>query len=161
MFLLSLSPLLSSLFVTYANRAASLESTSASSSENGGWKMLRDSITALREENEKLQTENREMVSKLEVAQASQEGLRSHISSLGEINAAHQNEVNSLQKELVESKDLYERVMKDWNVEKTAYQTRISDIEVGSRLCEPRINGAHRQIVRIGRTGRTEAECCG
>lgn len=130
MFLLSLSPLLSSLFVSYANRAASHESTSSTPLESEEWKILQNSITTLREENEKLQSENREIFQKLEAAQASQEGSRSHISSLGQVNAAQQNEISSLRKELVESKDLYERVMKDCNAEKAAYQTRISGIEV-------------------------------
>src|ERR1700759_2409135 len=113
MFLLSLSPLLSSLFVSYANRATSLESASSTPpAESEEWKTLQNSVTTLREENEKLQSENREMLLKLEAAQASQDGLRSHISSLREVNASQQYEANSLRKELIETKDLYERVMK-------------------------------------------------
>jgi chromosome segregation ATPase len=141
MFLLSLSPLLSSLFVSYANRAASHESassTSAPSPENEEWKKkLQNIVAALREENGKLRSENREVSLKLETEQASQEGFRSHISSLEQVNAAQQNENKSLRKELVEARDLYEQVMKGWNAEKAAYQTRISGVEVGFRLCQP------------------------
>jgi len=130
MFLLSLSPLLSSLFVSYANRAASHRSASSTPShESEEWKAFQSTVTVFREENERLQSENREMVLKLEAAEASNEGFRSHISSLRQVNAAQQSEVNSLRKELVETKDLYERVMKDWNGEKAAYQTRISGIQ--------------------------------
>lgn len=136
--LLSLSPLLSSLLVSYANRATPHESASTPSPESEEWNTLRNSITALREENGRLRSENREILLKLEAAEASQGGFRSHISSLEEVNAAQRNEINSLRRGLVETKDLYERVMKDWNVEKAAYQTRISGIEVGRRLRHPR-----------------------
>ena len=138
MFLLSLSPLLSSLFVSYASRAASHEPASsapAHSPENEEWKKkLQDSVATLREENERLQSENREIVLKLEEVQTSQEGSRSHISSLEQINAARLNEISSLRKELVEAKDSYEQVMKGWNGEKAGYLTRISGYEVGFRL---------------------------
>lgn len=135
MFLLSLSPLLSSLFVSYANRTTSLRSASSTLSlESDKWKTFQKSITALREENEKLRSENRDIVLKLEAAQASQHGFRLHISSLEQVKAARQSEIDYLRKELVESKDLYERVIRDCNAEKAAHQTRSSGIEVGLRF---------------------------
>ena len=154
MFLLSLSPLLSSLFVSYASRAASHESASSApaySPENDEWKKkLHDSVSALREENRRLQSENREVVLKLEAVQASQEGSLSHISSLEQVNAAQQNEINSLRKELVEAKDSYEQVMKGWNVEKTAYLTRISGAEVGfSAFSAEGVDFSDNGIVRV------------
>ena len=137
MSLLSLSPLLSSLFLSYANRAASFGSSfPIPSPESEEWKTIHDNIKTLREEDSRLKSENREIILKLDAAEASREGFCSHISSLEEINAAQRVENNSLRKGFVESKDLYERAMKDWNAEKAAYQARISSLEVGLKLCQ-------------------------
>ncbi|KAF9642245.1 hypothetical protein BDM02DRAFT_3273540, partial [Thelephora ganbajun] len=89
--LLSLSPLLSSLFISYADRAVTLQSASVTPSpESMEWKALQSNIAALREENEKLKSENRELAVKLATAEASQEAFRSQVSSLKEVNATQQ-----------------------------------------------------------------------
>ncbi|KAF9645580.1 hypothetical protein BDM02DRAFT_3119982 [Thelephora ganbajun] len=104
--LLSLSPLLSSLFVSYANRAAALESASTTPSlESEEWKVLQSDIAALREENEKLRFENHELVVKLVAAEASQKASRS------------------------EAKDTYDQLIMGSNAEKTVHQVQISDHE--------------------------------
>ena len=135
MSLLSLSPLLSSLFITYANKVAALESGSiAPSPESEEWKALQNSVATLRGENEKLKSENRDVVLKSEAVGASQEAFRSQISSLKEANAAQQEEIKSLWRELLEVKSQYGQLMTDSTAEKTAHKIRISDLEVGLRL---------------------------
>ncbi|KAF9645581.1 hypothetical protein BDM02DRAFT_3119983 [Thelephora ganbajun] len=130
MSLLSLSPLLSSLFVSYANRAAALESASATPSpESEEWETLQSDIAALREENEKLKSENRELAVKLAAAEASQEAFRSQVSSLKEVNTIQQDEIKSLRAELVEAKDVYDLLMTDSSAERAAHQIQISDLE--------------------------------
>lgn len=129
--LLSLNPSLSSLFTSCANRAAVLEPTSATPSvESGGWKALQTGITSLREESEKLELENREVVRRLETAEASQEASRSQITSLKFINANQQNEINALRRELLEARDLQDRLMTDFNTERGVHYIRVSDLEV-------------------------------
>jgi len=129
--LLSLSPLLSSLFVSYANRASTLGSApSAPLSENEEWKALQDTIAALREENGKLKSETSEMAGKLEAAETSQEVFRSEVSSLKEASTTQQEEIKALRAELSEAKDKYDRVVVDSNLE-AALKAQISDLEVG------------------------------
>lgn len=129
--LLSLNPSLSSLFTSCANRAAVLEPTSATPSvESGGWKALQTGITSLREESEKLELENREVVRRLETAEASQEASRSQITSLKFINANQQNEINALRRELLEARDLQDRLRTDLNTETAVHYIRVSDLEV-------------------------------
>ncbi|KAF9642361.1 hypothetical protein BDM02DRAFT_3124627 [Thelephora ganbajun] len=131
MSLLSLSPLLSSLFVSYANRAAALESASATPSpESEEWRALQSNIAALREGNEELKSENRELAVKLATAEASQEAFRSQVSSLKEVNTTQQGDIKSLQVELVEAKDAYDRLLMNSDAERAAHQIRISDHEV-------------------------------
>ncbi|KAF9645583.1 hypothetical protein BDM02DRAFT_3119986 [Thelephora ganbajun] len=128
--LLSLSPLLSSLFISYANRAAIRGSASTTpSSEAEECKALQDAITSLREENEKLKMETREMIRKLEISEASQEMLRSQISSLSEANAAQRDDTESLRAELVEAKGNYDRFVADSDAEKAALKVQISGLE--------------------------------
>ena len=133
MALLSSSPLLSSLFVSYANRAAALELTSsAPSPESEGGKALQATIAALREEIEKLKSENFEVTGKSEVAAASRETFRSQVSSLKEANTTQQDDIKSLRAELVETKEKYNRFVVNSNAEITALQIRVFDLEVGA-----------------------------
>ena len=127
MSLLSLSPFLSSLFVSYANRAAALESASNTpSTDNEEWKALQDTITALQEENEKLKSETREMAGKLEGTEA----LRSEVSSLKEANMTQEEEIKALRAELSEAKDKSDRLVADSGAEKAALKAQILDLEV-------------------------------
>ena len=131
MSLLSLSPLLSSLFVSYANRVAALESASATPSpESEEWKALQTTVTALREENEKLRLDAREIAEKLEVAGASQEAFRSQIASLKEVNTTQQDDIKSVRAELSEAKDKYNRLKVDSDAEKAALEVQVLDLEV-------------------------------
>jgi len=130
MSLLSLSPLLSSLFVSYANRAAALESTSATPSpDSEEWKALQATITALREENERLRSEACEMAEKLGAANASQEAFRSQVSSLKEVNVIQQVNIKSLQAESFDAKEKYDRLVVDSNTQKSALQIHVLDLE--------------------------------
>ena len=64
--------------------------------------MLHATITASREESEKLKSETREIVGKLTVAEASQGAERSRVYCLREVNATLQGNVKFLQAGLVE-----------------------------------------------------------
>jgi chromosome segregation ATPase len=135
MSLLSLSPLLSSLFVSYANRIAALEFTTATPTlESEDWKARQNNTNALREANEWPRSENHEMVLKLEAAEVLQETFRSQISSLKQACTTQQDEIKALRRELLEGKDAYDRLVKNLNAEKAAHKVWISDLEVGSRL---------------------------
>ena len=135
MALLSSSPLLSSLFVSYANRAAALESASSTPSpESEEWKTLQTTIAELREENGELKSENFGVTGKLEAAVASQEAFRSQVLSLKEINTTQQDDTKSLRAELAEAEDNYDRFMVDSNTEKASLQVQVSDLEVGARF---------------------------
>lgn len=133
--LLSLSPLLSSLFVSYANRAAALESASSTpSSDIDERKLLQDAVAALREENEKLRSENLETAGKLEAAAASQEAFRSQVSSLKEVNATQQDDIRSLRAQLVEANGKRSQLVADSNAQKAAFEIQVLDLEVGVRI---------------------------
>ena len=125
--LLSLSPLLSSLFISYANRAAS----STPSPESEEWNALQTTITALQEENEKLKSDNLEVTEKLEVAAASREAFRSQVSSLREVNVTQQDDIESLRAELAEAEDKHDRFVVDSDAERAALQIQVFDLEVG------------------------------
>jgi predicted RNase H-like nuclease (RuvC/YqgF family) len=130
MSLLTLNPLLSSLFISYANRAAALESASATpSSVSEEWKALQTTIATLREENEKLKSENREMARGLEAAEASQETFRSQVLSLKEANMTQQDDITSLRAELAEVKDKHDRFVVDSNAERASLQIQVLDLE--------------------------------
>jgi len=136
MSLLSLSPLLSSLFISYANRAAALESAPATPSpESEEWKTLQATIVTLREENEKLKLETREAAGKLEAAEASQEAFRSQVSSLREVNTTQRDDIESLRAELVETRDKYDRLVVSSNAEKAALEAQVLDLEVRLESC--------------------------
>ena len=132
--LLSSSPLLASLFVSYANQAAAFESASATSpTESDEWKSLENTISALQNEVDKLKPENIKMVGRLEVGAASLEAFRSQVASLKEVNAARQHEIDSLRAELIESKDQYDRLWEDSNAERDSLLSMVSDLEVSLR----------------------------
>ena len=127
--------MLSSLFVSYANRAAALESASSTPSpESEEWKTLQTIIAELREENGELKSENFGVTGKLEAAVASQEAFRSQVLSLKEINTTQQDDIKSLRAELTEAEDNYDRFMVDSNMEKASLQVQVSDLEVGARF---------------------------
>ena len=135
MSLLSSSPLLSSLFVSYANRAAALESASAAASPNGEEStVLQATVAALREENKKLRSENVEVAGKLEAATASQEVFRAQVSSLREVNVTQQEDIKSLRSELVEAKEKYDRFAADSIMERAALRGPVLDLEVGTHV---------------------------
>ena len=134
MSLLSLSPLLSSLFISYANRVVALESTSATPSpDSEEWKSLRATIAALREENGKLVSENREMAGKLETAAASQEAFRTLVAVLKEDTESQQDGFRMLTRQCTESNEKYSRLVAKSTVETTALQAQISDLEVSTQ----------------------------
>ena len=142
--LLSLSPLLSSLFISYANRAAALESAAATPSPSSEeWTALQTTVATLREENEKLKSENFEVTGKLEVAVASQEAFQSQVSSLRELNVTHQDDIKSLRSELSEAEEKYDQFVGSSNAERAAFQIQLFDLEVGTHIWS-----------RIGRTYR-------
>ena len=114
MTLLSSSPLLASLFVSYANHAATLESAFAiPSPESEEWKALQKTVITLQEEIKDSKLENLELTEGLKGAEASQEAFRSQVSSLKEVNTAQQDEIKSLWAELAEAKEKYDRLMVD------------------------------------------------
>jgi len=131
MSLLSSSPFLSSLFISYANRAAALElASTAPSPESQEWKVLQTTITTLQEENKQLKSETREMAEKLEAAESSLEAFRSQVSSLKEINATQQDDAKSLWVEVFEAGDKYDRLAEDSNAEKSTLKAQVLDLEV-------------------------------
>ena len=144
MSLLSSSPLLASLFVSYANQAAVLGSDTPST-ESEEWKALEDTISRLQEEVDKLTPENGEMKGKLEAAAASQEAFRSQITALKEVNTTQQDDIKSLREELLEAKSKYDKLVIDSNAEKVVLQDRVLDLEV--RLRFPSMGGCAVLIV--------------
>jgi len=133
--LLSSSPLLSSLFISYANRAAALESASATPSPGSkGWKALQGAVAALQEENENLKSNNVEVKGKLEEATASQEAFRSQVAALKESNITQQEEIKLLREGLVVAEGKYGRLIADSNTERAALQIQVSDLKVKARV---------------------------
>lgn len=146
MSLLDLSPLLADLFLSYANRAAL-----TSSPENEERKALREVITTLLEENQKLNSETRGMVRKLRAAEVSQEVLRSRASSLKKANTSQLDNISSLRGELVQVEDDYDRFMADSDAERAALRVEVLDLEVRLYPCWVE----NRLLTRIGRVGTT------
>lgn len=131
MALISSSPLLAGLFVSYANQAAALESLSVTSSfKSEERKALQNTIATLQEEMEKLKLENVGVVEGLKAAEASQEAFRSQISSLKEVNTTQQADIKSLRAKLTEAKNKYNQLAMDSNAENVALQRQVSDLEV-------------------------------
>ena len=127
--LLSSSPLLASLFVSYANKAATLECVTPST-EIEEWRALENTISTLQEEISNLKPENLKMTKDLVAATASLEAFRTQVASLKEVNSQQQQDINSLRAELRESKDKYSRLMEGSNAERVAFQGKISDLGV-------------------------------
>ena len=131
--LLSSSPLLASLFVSYANQAAALDCDTPST-ESEEWKALEETISRLQEEVDKLKPENAEMRRKLTVAAASQEAFRSQISALKAVNTTQQDDIKSLREELLEAKSKYDRLLADSNSERATLQAHVVEIQASPRL---------------------------
>jgi len=135
MSLLSLSPLLSSLFISYANRIAAFESASATPSPGSDdWKALQDTVAVLREKNKKLESENRDMAGKLETAESSQEAFRTLAAALKKDAEIQQDDLRRLTQQCVEGRDRYNRLVAESNAEKAAFQAQILDLEVSTRI---------------------------
>ena len=129
MALLSSSPLLASLFVSYANQAAVLHTVTPSAGSED-WKALENTITGLQGEIDKLKPENLEMTERLAEASAALEAFRSQAISLKEVNMTQLHEIDSLRAELLKSKDKYNRLVEDSNAEKDAFRNMVSDLKV-------------------------------
>ena len=129
MALLSSSPLLASLFVSYANQAAIFES-STPPAESEEWKALENTMSALQEENDKLKPENLRMSEELTAAAASLEAFRSQVSSLRDVNVARGRDIISLRTELFESKEKHDRLVENSNAERAALRSMVSDLQV-------------------------------
>ena len=71
------------------------------------------------------------MVLKVETAEATQDALRHQVASLKEVNATQQGEIESLRAELVETKQMYDRLLEDTNAEEATRQTQMFDLQVG------------------------------
>jgi len=154
MSLLSLSPLLASLFVSYANQVAALESASATPSpESEEWKALQNTIDALQDEIKKLKSENVEVTEGLEGAEASREAFRSQVSSLKEVNATQQDDIKSLRAELAEAKDKYDRLLVDSNAEKAALQVQVLDLETQRAELKETVVEQQIKISKVERQG--------
>ena len=133
MSLLSISPLLSSLFISYANRAAVFESASAAPSpDSEEWKALQATATRLQEENDKLELENREMVGKLEAATSSQEAFRTLVATLKEDAEVQQDSFRILVGQCAEGTERYNRLVEESSAERAAFQAQISDLQVST-----------------------------
>ena len=122
--LLSLSPSLATLLLSYSNRV-----------EIQNRRAFSEAIIQLLEENQRLKSEAPEMVQRLRATEASQKTVRSQLSSLREAGATHQNAIDSLREELVEVEDKYDRFMADSNAEKAALHLQVLDLEVHCQPC--------------------------
>lgn len=155
MALLSSSPLLASLFVSYANQAAALESLSATPSfESEERKTLQSTIATLQGEIEELKSENNEMVEGLKAAKASQEAFRSQVSSLQEANTTQQANIKSLRAGLTEAKDKQNQLIVDSDAEKAALRIQVLDLEVHSNSSSYGLN----MIIDVYHMGRQNEE---
>ena len=134
MALLSSSPLLASLFISYANQATALESPTPSV-ESEEWKALENTISKLQEEINKLKPENLEVTEKLVVAAKSLDAFSSQVTSLKEVNATQRNHIDSLESELSESKEKYDRLVESSNSERETLRSAVSNLEVRSEPC--------------------------
>jgi len=154
--LLSLSPLLSSLFISYATRATALRSTSTTPpSESDEWKTFHDTIATLQEENEKLKSEAHETATRLEAAEASQEELRSQVLALKEVNTTQEGDIKSLRAQVSEAQRKYDQLVEDSNAEKAALKAQISDLQTQrGHLRETAV----KQQIRITKLERPVAE---
>lgn len=122
MALLSSSPLLAGLFVSYANQAAACGSTSAIPSPERG--ELQNIITTLQGEIEKLRSDI------LKIVEATGRTEDPQVSSLRKINVIQEDNINSLRAELIEAKDEYNQFVVDSNIENAALRGQVLDLEV-------------------------------
>jgi len=99
------------------------------------WKAVQTATTTLQEEVEKLKMQNLEMIERLKAAAASQDTLRSQVSSLEEVNATQRDDIKSLRAELIEAKDRYDRLLTDSNGERAALRAQVFGPEVCFGLC--------------------------
>jgi len=99
------------------------------------WKAVQTATTTLQEEVEKLKLQNLEMIERLKAAAASQDTLRSQVSSLEEVNATQRDDIKSLRAELIEAKDRYDRLLTDSNGERAALRAQVLGPEVCFGLC--------------------------
>lgn len=134
MALLSSSPLLASLFVSYANQAAVFE-TASTAPPPDELRTLENSVLVLQEDIDRLKPENLDMKERLEKAAASLEAFRSQVASLKEVNVAQQGDIKSLQAELTESKHAYDLLSKHSNAEGEDLRSTISKLEVRLGPC--------------------------
>ena len=134
MALLSSSPLLASLFVSYANQVTALES-STPPTESEEWKALENTLSTLQEENDRLRPENLHIAERLTAAAASLEAFRFQVTSLKEVNVAQQHDIDSLRAELLESKEESNRLVRNSNAESDALRSIISDLQVCLEPC--------------------------
>jgi len=135
MSLLSLSPLLSSLFISYANRTAALELASATPSpESEDMEALQATVAALREKNDKLESENRDMAGKLEAAVSSQEAFRTLVAALKEDVEDQQNNFRNLKEQYAEGNHRYNQLVEESTVERAAFQAQVLDLEASTGI---------------------------
>jgi FtsZ-binding cell division protein ZapB len=127
--LLSSSPLLASLFVSYANQAAAFES-STPPTESEEWKALENTVSRLQEEVDELKPENVEMTERLAAAAAALEAFRSQVTSLKEENAVQKLDIGSLKAENLEFKIKYDRLVENLTAERDGLQSMVSDLKV-------------------------------
>jgi len=130
--LLSSNPLFAGLLLSCVNQATALEPASATPSpESEEWKVLQNAIATLRDEIEKLKSENLELTKELESSKA----FRSQVSSLEAVNTTQQDDIKSLRMELAEAKENHDRLTVDYNAEKATLQIRVLDLEVHFDSC--------------------------
>lgn len=154
--LLSLSPFLSSLFISFAGRATALEPVPATPPESEELKALQAAVTTLRVRNEKRGSGVRGTVGRSELAEASQEAFHFQIASLKETNRTQQDDINSMRAELSEAKEKYDQLMVDSNAEKAVLQAQVLDLEVRWDIVDRTRLLTH--AVRADTTGGAEGE---
>ena len=131
--LLSLSPLFSSLFISYANRTAALElATSTPSHERKDRKTLQATVAALREKNDELESENHDMAGKSEAAAGSQEAFRTLVAALKEDVEDRQNGLRTLKEQYAEGNGRYSRLVIESAAEKAVFQAQVLDLEASA-----------------------------
>ncbi|KAF9781848.1 hypothetical protein BJ322DRAFT_249511 [Thelephora terrestris] len=150
--LLSSSPLLSSLFVSYANQAAATQSATPST-EAEERKALEHTISTLQEDIDKLKPENLKMTKNLEVATASLDAFRSQVASLKEVISQQQRDLDSLRADQSESKEKCKQLVKDLNVERDNFQSTTSDFAVERAELKETIVQQQLKISRLERQG--------
>ena len=123
MLLLSSSPMLASLLLSYSSRT-----------EAEKRRYFRETVIKLLEENQRLNSEAIGMVQKLRIAKASQKTVRSQVSALKEVSETLHDTIYSLREELDEVENKYDRLMVCSNAEKAALHVQILGLEVH---CQP------------------------